>query len=500
MKSGIFQTLYGKISLIFVILLFLMGTVQIIVSVQSSLNFVCETDQTINQDLAKNLAGEFQPFLKDTIEYKAIENIIHDLMITNPRVEIYLTDSQGNLEVFFADPQKIKRNSVNIKPIEKFINRNQDTSFPIMGDDPKAISKKRVFSAAKIQLRPDETGYLYIILGSELYDNAISGVGGSYILSTTAFTLGVILIFAAILGSVLFFNLTKRLRYMTQIVKEFEKGNYGRRIDMSSNDEVGQLTNAFNHMAERIEKNVDELKKNDQLRRELIANISHDLRSPLASIQGYIETILMKEEKINAEQRRLFLETILTSVTNLNSLVTELFELSKLDTMQTKPEPEPFSIAELVQDVVLKFQPQAEQKNINLITRIPRNLQLVSADIGMIDRVLSNLIDNAIRYTEDGGKVAILLKSTDDVVQIQVTDTGEGIPEEDLPRVFDRFFRVEKSRSKNSGGSGLGLAIVKKIIEAHNSTISVKSELNIGTTFTFDLRQYKAAAVAAELK
>ncbi|MCB0283488.1 MAG: HAMP domain-containing histidine kinase [Calditrichaeota bacterium] len=497
--TSLFKTFYGKISLIFLGLLFLLGTVQIIISVQSSLNFVCETDQTINRDLAQNLAGEFQPFLQDTIDYAAIENIIHNLMVMNPRVEIYLTDARGNLEVFFADPEKIKLKTINTIPIKAFLQKKDKKAFPIMGDDPKTEDRKKVFSAAEIQLHPGEKGYLYIILGSELYDNAISGVGGSYILSTTAFTFGVILIFGGILGSVLFFNLTKRLRHMTHVVKEFEKGNYEQRIELSSKDEVGQLSNAFNRMAEKINLSMDELRKNDSLRRELIANISHDLRSPLASIQGYIETILMKDESMSPGQRRKFLETVLTSVTNLNLLVMELFELSKLDAMQTKPQPEPFSIAELLQDVVLKFQPQAENKQINLITKIPTKLPMVIGDIGMMDRVLSNLIDNAIRYTELNGKVVISLSENDNKVNVKVSDTGEGIPEEDLPFIFGRLFRVEKSRSKNSGGSGLGLAIVKKIIEAHNSTITVKSELNIGTTFLFTLDKYQISPVKVKV-
>ena len=494
MMQRFFHTLYGKISLIFVVLLFLLGATQMLISVQSSLDFVCETDQTINRDLAKNLAGEFEPFLGDSINYSAIQGIIHNLMIMNPRVEIYLTDHDGNLKVFFADPEKIKLHRVNTEPIKTYINNTSDGRLPIMGDDPKTLTQK-VFSAAEIQLSPGQKGYIYIILGSELYDNAMSGVGGSYILSTTAFTFMIILIFAGVLGSILFFYLTKRLRIMTEAVKEFERGNYQKRINISSHDEVGQLTTAFNHMASTIEMSVDELKKNDNLRRELIANISHDLRSPLASIQGYIETILMKEKNISPEQRKQFLETILTSVTNLNELVSELFELSKLDTMESKPKPEPFSLAELVQDVVLKFQPQAENKKISLITKIPHNLPMVIADIGMMDRVLSNLIDNGIRYTSEGGKVAIILKASQDKVETIVTDTGEGIPEEDLPYIFDRFYRVEKSRSRNSGGSGLGLAIIKKIIEAHDSSIKVKSELNIGTTFSFELMQHQTVPV-----
>lgn len=492
-----FNTLHGKISLIFVLLLFLLGIVQIAISVQSSLNFVCETDQTINRYLARTLAKKFQPHLKDSLNYTAIENKIVEIMEINPRIEIYLVDKDGNIKTHFSAPDEIHQKKINTKPIVDFIQDSPEIQLPIMGDDPKSDNGKRVFSAAEIDLGPSEKGYLYVILGSELFDTAMSGMGGSYILSTTAFVLGVTLLFAGALGSVLFFNLTKRLRQMTQTVLEFEGGDYHKRIIVKSDDEVGQLTLAFNHMADSLEASMLELKKNDSLRRELIANISHDLRSPLASIQGYIETILMKESNIDPVQRREFLETILTNVTNLNLLVSELFELSKLDAMQTKPDPELFSIAELSQDVVLKFQPQAERKSITLITKMPRDLPFVIGDIGMMDRVLSNLIDNAIRYTPQGGKIVIVLENQDEDVVISIIDNGEGIPEEDQPHVFERFYRVEKSRTKNSGGSGLGLAIVKKIIQAHKSEIIVSSKINEGTTFTFKLKKQFPSTVTA---
>jgi signal transduction histidine kinase len=492
-----FHTFYGKISSVFVVLLVLLSVVQIAISVESSLNFVCETDQTINRYLAKNLAKKFKPHLKDSIDYVAIESIIVDLMELNPRVEIYLIDKDGTLSTHFSNPDKIKLKKISTIPIKAFLSKTREVPLPIMGDDPKTPDKKKVFSVTPINLGQNKPGYLYIILGSELYDNAMSGVGGSYILSTTAIIFAVTLLFAGVLGSILFFNLTKRLRKMTETVKEFEQGDYKKRIVVHTDDEVGQLTSAFNHMAETIETNMKDLKKNDQLRRELIANVSHDLRSPLTSIQGYIETIIMRRDKIDQEQRTTFLEIVLRNVKNLNLLVTELFELSKLDTKQGNPITEPFSIAELVQDIVLKFQPLAEKKSISLLTKIPQDLPLVIGDIGMIDRVISNLIDNAIRYIKPKCKITILLTNIDDSVEVSVDDNGSGIPKNDVPHIFDRFYRVEKSRSKNSGGSGLGLAIVKKIIEAHGSKIYVYSDTSNGTRFSFKLKQHKTALISA---
>lgn len=486
-----FYTFYGKISIIFFVLLILLGAAQTFISINSSMNFVCETDQTLNRNLARNLATKFEPFVKDSINYAGVEPIIQELMIMNPRVEIYLLDPNGNLVAYFSDPEKIKRDRINLIPIKSFVTNAPGSRYPIMGDDPKSLNKKKVFSASLLDMGSGGIGYIYVILGSEIYDNAMNGISGSYILSTTALTFGIILLFGGILGSILFFNLTKRLRNMTDAVRKFGNGNYEGRIKVKSKDEVGQLTFAFNQMADTIAENIEELKQNDILRRELISNVSHDLRSPLASIQGYIETIIMRDDKLSPDERKNFLEIILRGVVNLNNLVNELFELSKFDASQSRVNLEPFSVAELIQDIVLKFQPQAEKKDISLITKMPKDVPFVVGDIAMIDRVISNLIDNALRYTQKNGKISIDMNIEDDELCVNIRDTGEGIPKNDLLHVFDRFYRVEKSRSKNLGGSGLGLAIVKKIIDAHQSDIKVTSKLGEGTQFSFTLKLFK---------
>jgi signal transduction histidine kinase len=230
-----------------------------------------------------------------------------------------------------------------------------------------------------------------------------------------------------------------------------------------------------------------ELRQTDNLRRELIANVSHDLRSPLASIQGYLETILMKDETLKPDERRHYLKTIFDNSVSLTKLVDELFELSKLDAKQIKPKRERFSIAELVQDVVMKFRPEAEKLDVRLEATLPQDLPMVNADIGMIERALSNLIDNAIRYTPAEGQVHVDLKNNTHSIKVTVADTGCGIPKEELPNVFERFYRVEKSRSRLSGGTGLGLAIAKRILDLHDSTISIDSEINKGTRLVFEL-------------
>ncbi len=481
----VFHTLYGKISAIFLILLLLLGIVLIMVSVKSSMNFVRESDQALNRNLAQELAKEFRPFLTDSLDYGGIEHTIHELMVMNPRVEIYLLDDTGKILAFFAEPQQVKLNYVDLEKVRTFL--DQKTTLPILGDDPKHEVRKKHFSAARIKIGKNIDGFLYVILGGQQYDSASDMIKESYIIRTTAITLGVALIFAAFVGLISFALLTKRFNRMTEIVKKFEHGEFDERIAIHSDDEVAQLASAFNQMADTIVANMDELRRNDQLRRELIANVSHDLRSPLASMQGYLETILMKESSLSPEKRSKYFKTILENTSSLTKLVDELFELSKFDAKQTQPNPEPFSLSELTQDVVMKYQPEADSRNVRLNASLPKDLPMVKADIAMIERVLSNLIDNALRYTPADGVVHIDLRRQEDKVHVVVSDTGRGIPKGELPRIFERFYRVEKSRGRNSGGSGLGLAIASKIVELHDNTLSVESELGKGTSFSFEM-------------
>jgi signal transduction histidine kinase len=487
--KNLLHTLYGKISIVFLVLLLVLGVVQTLVSVHSSMRFIDESDQKLNLNLARDLAKEFMPFLKDSIAYGDIMHTMHYMMVMNPRVEIYLLDGSGKILAFFAEPGKtVKKDHVDLRPIQKFLHSAHD--MPIEGDDPRNIGQKKIFSAATIDIGESIHGYIYVILGGEQYDSAAEMIRESYIIQTTAVSLTIILLFTGIVGLMLFRVLTKRFHKMTATVKQFEQGDFAQRIAIRSKDEIGQLAKAFNRMADTIVTNMEELKRTDDLRRELVANVSHDLRSPLASMQGYLETVLIKEETLPPGERRKYLQVIFDNTQMLGTLVSELFELSKLDAKQVQPKCEPFSIAELAQDVVMKFKPQAEKLRIDLHAALPKDLPPVEADIGMIERALSNLIDNALRFTPGGGAVKVELQNHNGKVRVAVADTGCGIPAEEIPRVFERFYRVEKSRVRNygPGGAGLGLAIAKRILDLHGSKISVQSALNSGTTFAFDLK------------
>jgi signal transduction histidine kinase len=280
------------------------------------------------------------------------------------------------------------------------------------------------------------------------------------------------------------------MRKIIFVIRNFKNGNLDQRIKLKGKGELSEFADSFNEMADTIVRNIEDMKTMDNLRRELVANVSHDLRTPLAAVQGYIETILLKSESLSEEDRKKYMHTILSSTERLKKLVEELFELSKLEARETKPKPEAFSIAELVQDVQQKNQIIAESKKIDLKLNFPYDLPLVYADIGMMEKVLQNLIDNAIKFTPAGGSVTIRLQNFGNKIITFVKDSGSGIRKDDLKYIFDRYHKADNKSSSNEG-LGLGLAIVKKILEIHNIKINVESKEGEGTTFSFEIDVYK---------
>jgi signal transduction histidine kinase len=493
----IFSSFYARLSAVFLILLLLMGAVQMFISMNSSINFMKEADQRMNTNLAAAIALEFEPFIKDSIDMPGIEHMMHYLMVLNPHIEIYLLDSAGAVMAFFAEPdKKVKRDSVSLETIHSFL--EAEKTVPIHGDDPRNPDRKKPFSVASARINNEIDGYIYIILGGEQYDAASDEIREGFMMSTVSLGLLISVAFTAIIGLVLFFFMTNRLRSVTNVVVGFKDGNYKRRLPEKSTDDLGQLSKSFNQMADTIVSNMDELKNTDSLRRELIANVSHDLRSPLASIQGYLETILMKMDSMSIDELKKYLKISLDNSNHLSHLIAELFELSKLDAHQIEPHRELFSISELIQDGVMKFKPHAEAKSITLESKLGHELPLVKADISMIDRVLSNLLENAIEYTPENGKVSIESGPKNGNVLVTITDSGPGISSEDIPNIFARYYRANRSGKDRKTGSGLGLAIAKKMLELHGSDIKVNSEIECGTTFYFELSTYQSGVVSEQ--
>ena len=486
-RFPVLKTLYGKLAIALLGLLLTVAVAYTAFSLYSTRVFLQELNQRFNRDLARQLVVDQDPAPGRAMDEAAVAAIFGRYMHINPAIEIYLLDAQGRIVAFEAPDQKIKRRSVSLDPILRFLSDTE--AFPILGDDPRDVERRKIFSVASWPLEGEPQQYLYVVLGGEEYANVQALLQRSQFLqiSTTAVAASVLLTLLA--GLFIFNLLTRRLRRLSGAMEAFRASGFRTHTPYgqgrAGGDEIDSLGATFDEMAARIVDQVQALEEKDTLRRNLVANVSHDLRTPLASMRGYLETLLLKSDQFSPEERRQHLATAFKHSERMSRLVQELFELSNLEAMETRPEREPVALGELVQDVAQKFRLRAEQNGNWLRTRIPPNLPFVAADIGLLERVLENLIENAIVHTPRGGHVELVLEPLSNGARTTVVNTGSVISPEDLPHVFERFYQAPDRRS--TGGVGLGLAIVHRILEAHGSTISVSSTAETGTAFSFVL-------------
>ena len=472
----------------FLFLFLMIAVISITMTIFSSSQYQQEMTQKLNRDIAEHIISETELLQDDQVNQPALENLFHQLMIYNPSIELYLIDLQGKILAYSAPEGAIKRSRIDLAPIRRYLSGDQ--AGITKADDPRNPGRQKVFSVAPITHQGKQLGYLYIILGSEQVDNVMQRVQGSYILKISLFVLLAGIVFSLLCGYAFFNWISARLQRLASAINAYKSGVDPHALpamrSTTDRDEIDQLTRSFLDMAHTIQNQLDELQHNDTLRRELVANVSHDLRTPLSTLQGYIETLSLKDAEVSPEQRREYLSIALKHCSHLTALVEQLFELAKFDAQEIQPDPEAFNLAELVQDMLWKFQLPASHKQISLNARVQQGLPFVYADISLIERLLENLIENAMSHTPKGGLINISLLPGKTQMTVEIEDTGVGIPKSDIPYIFDRFYQQEKSRSRQEQ-SGLGLAIVKRIIELHNSQISVVSELNKGTCFTFSL-------------
>lgn len=485
----LFSTLYARLALAMCLLFVLMGGLLILVSNETSERYSLEVTQRINRDIALH-AAEDMPLLKNgEVNEVALKELAHHVMFINPIVEVYLLDASGNVLSHALPDETVVRNRVDMVPLLKFLEGKPE--LPIFGDDPRSPSGQKVFSVSPILENGKPAAYLYTVLNGKIHDSLRASLQDSYNLRAGTLTIIASLLVALALGIALFALMTRRLRLLLHAVRAYREGSFQGRIALppeatqGEGDEIDELTAAIGAMSERIENQFSLQQEVDRTRRELIANVSHDLRTPIASMQGYLETVLVKD--LSEDDQQEYLRTAYKHSRWLNDLISQLFELSKLDSNTVEPDWEEFPLMELIQDLVQDHELQARERNITLSAHCEDMATTVYADIGLIHRVLENLIQNALRHTERGGEISVNVRSDEDRVWVEVADNGEGIASHEIPHIFDRFYRPDTEAAQT--GHGLGLAIVKRIVELHRSQVAVRSAVDSGTAFSFWLPQ-----------
>lgn len=490
------KSLYSRIALTFAALILVFGGLVGGLDYIAAKHHQQEIVQRLSWDLAQHIADHWPLAKADNLDIDGIGELFHMLMIVNPSIEVYLLDDKGVIKAHKAPPGRLQKQQIDLAPIHAFLERKP---LPLLADNPRNPDETSIFSATDLRQNGKTVGYLYIILTGDDYRQLATDVWQGHVFQSVMWTgLGALLL-TLLAGLGLFAVITRRLNALTCTVAAFERANFIGGLHVcpkisQSQDEIGQLACTFEHMAERISSQMQHIKAQDELRREMIANVSHDLRTPLTSMQGYLETLLRKTNNLSPREQQHYLSVAVRQSRRVAHLAHELFELAKLEYEEARPHSEHFFVQEQMQDVVQKFELAAQKKRVRITASLPQDLPMVYADIAMIERVLTNLLDNALRHTPENGEIHLSLLQTDeDKMVVRVTDTGEGIAEEHLSGLFDRQSPLRQSANRQHGGGGLGLLITKRILQLHGSNIEATSKPGEGACFTFNLPIRQAA-------
>ena len=281
-------------------------------------------------------------------------------------------------------------------------------------------------------------------------------------------------------------TLTANISKLSQAAYYISEGDLQVRVPVQGRDEMAALAHSFNQMAGQLEQAAQKQKELERMRRDLIAWVGHDLRTPLASIRAIVEALADDIVEDPADAKR-YLRTAKRDIRSLSLLIDDLFEMAQLDAGGLPLDKQAISVSDMISDTLESFSTIASQEGVKLEGGVAPGSDPVFVDAQKVERVLSNLVSNAIRHTPSGGSIQVHAAPYEQQVQIKVCDTGSGISEEDLPHIFERFYRGDKSRNRSTGGSGLGLAISKRIVEAHDGQIEAESQLGKGTCISFTL-------------
>ncbi|WP_295754591.1 HAMP domain-containing sensor histidine kinase [Undibacterium sp.] len=485
-----FNTIFRKLVAVLLLFGLLMSLIFLMIMRYSHDVYHQESQQKFHAGMATRFAVLAGWTASGWADPRAVTNAFAKLVAANPQFHVFILDQEGLVLSHYPDTMRLNSNHISVQPIERML--QTAAQLPILGEDPVGTRSPEIFSVTQLQGNNRPERYLYVTLHSEEHDESAEGLRLSYVTREGIWLIVASLMLAFTGGLLSLHFVVRPLKQLASTMDGFRENHFkgdvsGNNKPVPSGDEIDTLTATFYRMAEQMQTQMREIGEADASRREFIANVSHDLRTPLASIQGYLDTLLLKNGALTAQERQQYLNIALNQAESLSRLITTLFYLAKLDSGQIALQPERFRIDEVVQDVVQKFAIDAQTKHIRVFTEAHGKLPFVCADLGLIERVLSNLIDNALRHTPEGGSVRIHLQHTHEKVWISVIDSGSGISAADLPHVFERFYRGNRARDESAHNAGLGLSIVHRIVDMHGEVVEAANDQQHGALFRLSL-------------
>jgi two-component system OmpR family sensor kinase len=415
-------------------------------------------------------------------------------ILYSPNTGLYLLDRDGRVLASAGEARGFwNRVRVDVDALKTSLQADPD--LPIHVADPDRPGASCMAAARPVVMGSQEQGWLMVVPRQADFGSQMPEMLRSYAIRTAAKVALMTLAIGVLLTVAMITLLTRPLTALTRATEQVRNAGFCNALceglfpDGERDDEIGRLSRTFREAFDRLKLETERVQTTDANRREMIASVSHDLRTPLTALMGQLETIRLKGDALSDEARRQLLARAMHNAEHLRRLTDALAELARLDSPDFEAQPEPIAIGELADDVVQRFATSAQQAEIALEIDYPDGLPLTSVDAALVERALSNLLDNALRVTPPGGKVLVRVAPAlgePAGVRVEVVDTGPGVSPEDQPRVFDRFYQTSRAREQR-GSSGLGLAIVKRVAELHGGQAGLKSEPGHGSTFFIEL-------------
>ena len=446
--------------------------------------------QLLNKDVAAHIARFTSPFEGKTVNPQKADSVFYNAMVISPSAEVYFLDTAGTVLAFHAPKEEIKNWRIPLPAIKKLIASNGEAF--IKNTDPKDPSENKIFSAAEVKTGDGLIGYIYVILGSNKY---ISSILYSSYVGNLLIKVFCVIIFLSLLLSFFYLNrIQKSFNQLVLVLHRFEEGDLDARFPVKLQDELAPITNAFNKMADLLVYNINRLKATETERKEFIATISHDLRTPLAIARGYAETSLLNKEKGNSGEKS-FIPLVLQKIHQVEYLVTQLFELSKMEAVDFSPRKEPFIFSDLLQQNITAYSAAISEKNLSLVCETCNLSSWILADVGMMERVVQNMLVNAIKYTPQAGRILIRLSANETELLMTIQNSGAPIDPE-LIRWINAAPEGPALFSKPPR-TGFGLLIIQKIVQLQRFSFQVVAAAH-GNKFVLGMPVYQFTPQLAE--
>jgi signal transduction histidine kinase len=449
--------IFRRIYIVVFLLLALLGLLFIGVTYMATTSFYAASTQLLNKDVASHIAKFTSPYGREGFDRQKADSVFYQAMVISPSAEVYFLDTVGRVIYFHGAPSEIHRWQVSVEPLQRYI-RSGGLHY-INGPDPRDPDHPKIFSAASVEGSSGRLGYIYVILGNQQYRSVTQMLVNSRV---TPMVLGAVMFILALslLITVLYIHrFRRRFNDILAVLNKFREGDFTARFAEREKDELELVTGSFNKLADLLLDNINRVTASEKERRDFMVNISHDLRTPLAIARGYAETLQLKKGQLGEEEISEYSELVLSKIRQVEKMVGQLFELSKMESASFEMRREPFVFSEVLQEVV-----RGRGWNGQIECRNCEDGSYVDADISMMERVLQNLVANAVTYTREGGRVVIYLDRVGEELIFRIENEGEPLTAELLGWINGEGWTSGEARPKKPA---IGLAIVQKILALH---------------------------------